>query len=299
MAGEPYDTDRVLTLPNVLSFIRLLGVPLFLWLLLGPQADLIAVAVLAVGGFTDWLDGYLARKWSQRSRLGQVLDPIADRLYILATLVGLMIRDIIPWWLVAILVARDLLLLTLVPALRARGYTSLPVHFLGKAATFCLLYAFPLVLLGAADNAFGAVARVAGWAFALWGTGLYWWAGILYVGQTITMVRGTAQPELTTGEPADPAGGSAEPGAAAPEPAGSESAAPEPAPGPGAREPAASDPAAFEPGAPEPTASESAAPEATAPESAPVADDPRSTGRTGRIDRVDRTATNFESAQRP
>lgn len=191
MAGEPYDTDRVLTLPNVLSFIRLLGVPVFLWLLLGPKADVIAVAVLAVGGFTDWLDGYLARKWNQRSRIGQVLDPIADRLYILVTLLGLAVRDIIPWWLVAILVARDVMLLSLVPLLRTRGYTSLPVHFLGKAATFCLLYAFPLVLLGTAAGTLGMVARVAGWAFALWGTGLYWWAGILYLGQTISLLRST------------------------------------------------------------------------------------------------------------
>lgn len=188
-AGPTYDTDRVWTLPNALSFLRLAGVPLMLWLILGPQADGLAVLVLAVAGFTDWLDGYLARAWHQRSWLGQMLDPIADRLYILAALVGLAVRGIVPWWLVAVLVARDLMITALVPVLKTRGYSSLPVHFLGKAATFNLLYAFPLVLLGAGDLFLAPVARAVGWAFVIWGTGLYWWAGWLYVAQTIRLLR--------------------------------------------------------------------------------------------------------------
>jgi len=186
-----YDTERVWTLPNVLSMIRLAGVPVFLWLVLGPRADGVAVLVLVLAGFTDWLDGYLARRWRQRSRTGQMLDPIADRFYILATLLGLAIRNIIPWWLVAVLVARDVMIVLLVPALRTRGYSSLPVHFLGKAATFSLLYAFPLILLGAGGTPLTLVARVVGWAFALWGTGLYWWAGWLYLAQTWRLLRGT------------------------------------------------------------------------------------------------------------
>jgi cardiolipin synthase len=187
-----YDTERVWTLPNILSMLRLAGVPVFLWLVLGPRADALAVLVLVVAGFTDWLDGQLARKWHQRSRLGQMLDPVADRFYILATLVGLAIRDIIPWWLVVILVARDCAIALLIPVLKTRGYSSLPVHFLGKAATFSLLYAFPLVLLGASDGSTWAlVARVVGWAFAVWGTGLYWWAGWLYIAQTVQLVRRT------------------------------------------------------------------------------------------------------------
>ncbi len=194
MAGVPYDTDRVFTLPNVLSFVRLLGVPLFLWLILGPKEDGWAVFVLMVGGFTDWLDGYLARTWHQTSRLGQMLDPVADRCYIAATLVGLALREIIPWWLVVVLVARDVVLALLVPLLKTRGYTSLPVHYLGKMATFYLLYAFPLVLLGAGPTTVDYVCRIAGWAFALWGTGLYWWAGLLYVQQTFRLL---SAPRLT------------------------------------------------------------------------------------------------------
>ena len=188
--GAPlYDTDRALTLPNLLSLLRLAGVPLMLWLILGPQADGLAVLVLAAGGFTDWLDGYLARAWHQTSRLGQMLDPIADRLYILAVLIGLALREIIPWWLLVIVVARDVMIACLVPLLKTRGFSSLPVHFLGKAATFSLLYAFPLVLLGSGEQGWLQLAWVLGWAFAIWGTALYWYAGGLYIAQTVNLLR--------------------------------------------------------------------------------------------------------------
>jgi cardiolipin synthase (CMP-forming) len=190
--GSPlYDTDRVWTLPNVLSFLRLAGAPVVLWLIIGPQADGLAVLVLALGGFTDWLDGYLARAWHQTSRIGQMLDPIADRLYILAVLLGLALRGIVPWWLVALVVGRDVLIACLVPILKTRGFSSLPVHFLGKAATFSLLYAFPLVLLGSGEQGWLQLAWVLGWAFAIWGTALYWYAGGLYVAQTIQLVHTT------------------------------------------------------------------------------------------------------------
>jgi cardiolipin synthase (CMP-forming) len=186
-----YDTDRVWTLSNVLSFLRLAGAPLVLWLILGPQADGLAVLVLAIGGITDWLDGYLARAWHQTSRVGQMLDPIADRLYILAVLLGLALREIVPWWLVVIVIGRDVMIALLIPVLKTRGYSSLPVHFLGKAATFSLLYAFPLVLLGSGQQGWLQVAWVLGWAFAIWGTALYWYAGGLYIAQTVRLLRST------------------------------------------------------------------------------------------------------------
>lgn len=176
-------TDRVLTVPNILSFLRLLGVPLFLWLILVPKADGWAIVVLAFAGISDYLDGKIARRFNQISRLGQILDPLADRLYILATLVGLLLRGIIPWWLVAALILRDLVLAVFLPALKKRGMTGMPVHFIGKAATFCLFYAFPLILLGAGPGTFATVCRVLGWSFALWGTFLYWWSGVLYIEQ--------------------------------------------------------------------------------------------------------------------
>ena len=182
--------DRILTIPNALSALRLLGVPLFLWLVLrpvwhGPKEDGWAVVLLMVSGFTDYLDGKLARALGQTSRLGQVLDPAADRLYILATLVGLAARHIIPLWLLIVLVGRDLALLLLVPPLKRLGLRLglLPVHLTGKAATFNLLYAFPLLLLGDGTGALHSTANVVGWAFAIWGTVLYWLAGGIYAAQ--------------------------------------------------------------------------------------------------------------------
>ena len=180
--------DRILTIPNLLSMLRLAGVPLFLWLVLGPEADGWALLLLLVAGFTDYLDGNLARRLNQTSSLGQVLDPVADRLYILAVVVGLVLRDIIPVWLAVSLPMRDVLLFSLIPFLRIRGYSALPVHYLGKAATAALLYAFPLLLLGDDSGTLASLAQVFGWAFTIWGVGLYWWAGLLYAWQVRTLL---------------------------------------------------------------------------------------------------------------
>jgi cardiolipin synthase (CMP-forming) len=200
---RPAAQDRVLTVPNALSVLRLAGVPLFLWLLLGPRADGWAVVVLAVGGFTDWLDGKLARLLGQYSRLGALLDPAVDRLYILAALVALGIREVVPWWAVAVLVARDLVLGACVLVLRRRGYGPFVVTYLGKAATFLLLYAFPLLLLGQADGPVAAVALPFGIAFAVWGTALYLWSGLLYLAQFVLALRTPA----TAGSTAETRGG--------------------------------------------------------------------------------------------
>ncbi|MFD1858527.1 CDP-alcohol phosphatidyltransferase family protein [Aeromicrobium camelliae] len=176
-------TERLLTVPNILSLVRIALVPLFLWLVLGPQLDVAALAVLVVSGVTDYLDGKIARSLGQTSKLGAILDPVADRLYILAVVIGLGLRDIIPWWLAIILPLRDVFLFSLVPFLRTRGFSALPVHFLGKAATAGLLYAFPLLLLGDGTGVVADLANVFGWAFTIWGVGLYWWAGVLYAFQ--------------------------------------------------------------------------------------------------------------------
>jgi cardiolipin synthase len=192
---EARDT-RVWTLPNLLSTARLAGVPLFLWLVLGPEYDGWALVVLAVSGATDYADGWLARRLNQTTVVGQILDPVADRLYILAVVIGLALRDVIPWWLAISLPLRDVLMWGLVPLLRTRGYSSLPVHFLGKAATFNLLYAFPLLLLGEGDGLVARLAEVFGWAFAFWGVGLYWWAGVLYAWQ-VRKLLATTEPRRT------------------------------------------------------------------------------------------------------
>ncbi len=191
-ASDDGISDRIWTIPNVLSFLRLLGVPLFLWLVLGPHADGWALFVLAVSSLTDYLDGKIARATGQTSQLGTLLDPLADRAYIASAVVALAIRDIIPWWLVVLLVLRDIVLAINLAVLRRRGFGPLPVHFLGKAATFALLYALPLLFLGDGDGTVRLIAKELGWAFTWWGIGLYWWAAILYLIQTRQLLTRTA-----------------------------------------------------------------------------------------------------------
>jgi cardiolipin synthase len=179
-----------LTIPNGVSLIRAVGIPVFLWLLLVQQADVWAFVVLVAAGASDWIDGYLARRLNQMSRVGAILDPLIDRLYILATLIGLALRDVIGWWLVAVLIGRDVFLLLLLPILRRAGKVALPVTYVGKAGTFALMWGFPILLLGSLPGWWGTALSAFGWAFALWGTYLYWWAGIRYAQQMISLGRG-------------------------------------------------------------------------------------------------------------
>ena len=186
---DPVRDNRVWTLPNLISMARLAGVPLFLWLVLGPEADGWALVVLMVSGATDYLDGYLARRLNQMSRLGTLLDPLADRLYVAATVIALCVRGVTPWWLLGILAARDAILALFLPLLQRAGYGPLPVSYLGKAATLNLLYAFPFLLLIAAHDTLATVARPMGWAFVLWGTVLYVVTGVLYAVQATRLLR--------------------------------------------------------------------------------------------------------------
>ncbi|GAB3437863.1 CDP-alcohol phosphatidyltransferase family protein [Phycicoccus ginsengisoli] len=175
-------TDQVVNVPNALSALRLVGVPVFLWAILAGH-DAVALLTLMVSGVSDYLDGKIARRFGLVSRLGELLDPLADRLYIATTLFGLAWRDIIPWWLVGALVGREVLLAVVLWWIRRYGQVGLPVHFVGKAATFNLLYAFPLLLLGDGTSGFAHWAQPIGWAFAWWGTVLYWVAGVMYIVQ--------------------------------------------------------------------------------------------------------------------
>jgi len=185
-------SDRVFTLPNVLSMLRLLGVPLFLWLLLGPEEDTWAVIVLMVSGVTDWADGKLARALGQSSRLGALLDPAADRLYIVSTLLAFLIRDVVPVWVVAVLVGRELVLGVTVLVLRRHGYPPLQVNYVGKAATFLLLYAFPGLLIAQGTDTVAALFRPFAYAFTIWGGALYLLSGAVYVVQVVRLVRADA-----------------------------------------------------------------------------------------------------------
>lgn len=176
------------TVPNLLSLLRLALVPVFLVLILN-GFNFEAVVVLAIASITDYLDGYFARKLKQETRLGQLLDPAADRLYIFSTLIGLSAVGYIPLWLPVVVVARDVILLFTYPVLASRGYGPLPVHYLGKAGTFALLYAFPLLLIAAAFPDVSVFVLPVAWAFAWWGIGLYWWAGFVYLGQVRSLVK--------------------------------------------------------------------------------------------------------------
>lgn len=181
--AQQWDTDRVFTAPNVLSFLRLLAVLVFgVLIVLGH--DLAAVILLVVFGATDWLDGFLARRLNQRTELGAKLDPVADRLYIVVAVVALAIRGIVPWWFFALVFLRDAMLALLVPALKRVGRDSLPVNFVGKAGTMALLLAFPFLLVGGSDEFRLGWLSTVGWTLAILGAVLYWWAGALYVQAT-------------------------------------------------------------------------------------------------------------------
>lgn len=180
---------QYLTVPNALTALRGLGVPLFIWLALFKEADGWAIFVLAVGGITDYLDGKLARAWNQTSRFGELADPAIDRIYILATLIVLYLRDALPLWVILALITRDALLGIATIALAKKGLPPLQVTYLGKAATFNLLYAFPFLLLALSENWAGSVAFVLGWAFTIWGVALYLTTGISYLHSALNGIR--------------------------------------------------------------------------------------------------------------
>ncbi len=148
-----------------------------------------AVVLLALASLTDLLDGRIARRFNQVYQTRRDARPAADRLYNLRDRARTRRAGIIPWWLLVVLVGRDVTMAALLPALKSRGFTSLPVNFIGKAATFCLLYALPLILLGAGPWVISPAASIIGWAFAIWGAFRYWWAGLRYIWQPQQLLR--------------------------------------------------------------------------------------------------------------
>jgi len=189
------DGDRSpsnLTIPNALTLLRALGIPVFLWALFAGNQDFLAIVILVLAGATDYLDGKLARALNQYSRLGELLDPLVDRLYIAAVLIGLTIRGVIPLWLLTLLILRDLILATTLPGLYRIGKGPLPVTFLGKAATLNLLYAFPLLLLAEQNGAWASAAGLFATAFAGWGVLLYLLTGVQYFFEARSQIRGAS-----------------------------------------------------------------------------------------------------------
>jgi CDP-diacylglycerol--glycerol-3-phosphate 3-phosphatidyltransferase len=190
MDAQPGDTrDRVLTVPNVLSVVRLVLIGVFVYLLLVAHSYGWAIAVLMASGASDWADGKIARLMNQSSRLGELLDPAVDRLYMVVIPLSFAVAGLIPWWVIVVLIARDALLAAMLPVLRARGLSALPVTYIGKAATFALMSAFPLILLGQWDALWSRVVGACGWGFLIWGIGMYLWSLVLYLIQLGMVVR--------------------------------------------------------------------------------------------------------------
>jgi cardiolipin synthase len=183
------DRNRVLTVPNVLSVIRLALVPVFLWLLLVEHAYAWATGILMFTGASDWADGKIARLMNQSSRLGELLDPAVDRIYVITIPIAFALRHLVPWWFVIVLIARDAILAATLPALRSRGLTSLPVTYIGKGATFALMSGFPLILLGQFDGLWSRVVLAIGCGFTIWGFALYLWSFVLYMAQFVLVLR--------------------------------------------------------------------------------------------------------------
>jgi cardiolipin synthase len=202
VADAPEVSDRIWTVPNILSFLRLAMVPVFFVLVVVGQ-DLIALVVIVVSTVTDYLDGVIARRWNQITRLGQLIDPAADRLFIFASVIALAVRGAVPWWLVIVLVGRDVFILGLGIVLARHGYGPLPVHHLGKMATLALFYALPILVLAQAFPVIDRLALPIGWAFALWGAFLYWWAGIVYAIETRRVVAISARTGATASDTLD------------------------------------------------------------------------------------------------
>ncbi|MDT5091750.1 MAG: hypothetical protein QOH60_1113 [Mycobacterium sp.] len=199
MAGEPQgprqtaaaatERDRVMTVPNILSIVRLALIPVFLWLLLVEHADGWATGILMFSGASDWADGKIARLMNQSSRLGELLDPAVDRIYMLVVPIAMALAGFVPWWFVGVLIGRDAVLAATLPVLRSRGLTGLPVTYIGKGATFALMSGFPLILLGQFDALWSRVVLAIGWGFAIWGMALYLWSFVLYMVQFVMVLR--------------------------------------------------------------------------------------------------------------
>jgi CDP-diacylglycerol--glycerol-3-phosphate 3-phosphatidyltransferase len=199
--------DRVLTVPNLLSVLRLALIPVFIYVLLVKHADGWAVAILMFSGASDWADGKIARTLNQSSRLGVLLDPAVDRLYMVTVPIALALRGIVPWWFVITLLVRDALLAATLPVLRSRGLSALPVTYVGKGATFCLMAGFPLVLLGTWDALWSRVVGAIGWAFLVWGMYTYLWSLVLYLVQMTLVVRRMPKVNHKTGQRLPPKAG--------------------------------------------------------------------------------------------
>lgn len=178
--GEEHaERSAVLTLPNVITVLRFLGVPLFMWLVLAQKEYGWAVAVLAIMGSTDWVDGYVARRLGQVSTLGRVLDPAADRLALIAVALTLVLAGVVQWWYLAALLVPDVVLGT-ASLFYFRSHPDLPVSKVGKVRTALLLVGTPLLVISNLAIPGAAVYAAIAWVFLILGLVGHWVAAVNY-----------------------------------------------------------------------------------------------------------------------
>lgn len=182
-------SNRIFTWPNLVSFIRLLTIPAIA-ILIDKGHLVYGLIVLAISALTDALDGYLARSLNQITKLGQILDPLADRLLICCSILALGFANIIPWWFIIVVASREVVLAILVLVLAQFGYGPLPVHFVGKTATAMIMADVPILVISAMGTStiFTTLESI-GLALAIWGIAMYWVAGLLYIRQGIRLIR--------------------------------------------------------------------------------------------------------------
>jgi cardiolipin synthase (CMP-forming) len=173
--------DRIVTVPNAVTALRLLCLPLFLWLLFGAGEQTAAAILLAVLGATDWVDGFVARRFHQVSTLGKVMDPMADRILVGTAVISILVYGAVPLWFGLATIAREVLVSAMVLLLAALGAARIDVLWVGKAGTFGLMFAYPTFLLGYGDAGWQEPIRVIGWITGIVGLTLAWIAAGSYV----------------------------------------------------------------------------------------------------------------------
>ncbi len=212
MADEGDREDRILTIPNVITVVRLCMLPVFLWLLFDQDDRVGAAIVLGALGATDFLDGYIARHFDQVSKIGKILDPVADRLLFFVSGIAIIIDGSIPLWVAWLVLVREVLVSAATVGLALAGAKRIDVTWFGKAGTFCVMFAFPLFLASEGVLSWAGFARFAAWCFVIPGLVFGYIALVLYVPIGLRALReGRAARAAAAGDAADPPDGTPAP----------------------------------------------------------------------------------------
>ena len=181
--------DRILTVPNLITLVRLACIPLFLWMLFGKNWQTASAVLLAVLGATDWVDGFVARRYGQVSTFGKVLDPTADRLLVATAVISVMVYGAVPLWFGIATIAREVLVSVMVLLLASLGAARIDVLWVGKAGTFGLMFAYPTFLLAYGDATWQEPFKVIAWVTGIVGLALAWYAAGSYIGPARDALR--------------------------------------------------------------------------------------------------------------